>query len=77
MSAIGILTQIFREELDDDALTVTPGLAKSDLPTWDSLAHVRIIAAIEERFGFQFTLAQIEQVDTAGGLLAIIEANQA
>jgi acyl carrier protein len=77
MSDIDILGQIFREELDDDALVISPDLSREDLQTWDSLAHVRIIAAIEERFDFQFSLSEIEDVDTVGGLLAIIAAHRA
>lgn len=77
MNDLEALNAIFQEELDDPGLTITRDLSRDDLQTWDSLAHVRIIAAIEERFGFQFTLNQIEEANSVGALLDVVSANRA
>ena len=71
------LNQIFQEELDDPNLRITRDLSRDDLMSWDSLAHVRIVASIEDRFGFQFTLEQIEETSSVGELLDVIAAHQA
>jgi acyl carrier protein len=71
------LNTIFQEELDDPKLQVTLDLTQDDLQTWDSLAHVRIIASIEERFGFQFSLSQIEESTSVRALMDVIAAGQA
>lgn len=77
MDTLNALNTIFREELDDPRLQITPELSRDDLQTWDSLAHVRIIASIEERFGFQFSLSQIEEANSVSALMDIIAANAA
>lgn len=77
MEHLDALNTIFQEELDDPKLQITRELSRDDLQTWDSLAHVRIIASVEERFGFQFSLSQIEDVTTVSTLMDIIAANQA
>lgn len=77
MEIMTALNTIFQEELDDPHLQITRELSREDLQTWDSLAHVRIIASIEERFGFQFSLAEIEEATTVSALIDVIAANQA
>ena len=77
MENIDTLNQIFQEELDDPKLRITHDLSRDDLMSWDSLAHVRIVASIEDRFGFQFTLEQIEETSSVGELLDVIAAHQA
>lgn len=77
MTIFDTLTIIFQSELDGPKLALTPETSQEDIQTWDSLAHVRIIAAIEEEFGFQFSLAQIEEATSVRALLDIIAAHQA
>lgn len=66
------LTEVFREELDDPHLVIDHSTSQETLERWDSLAHVRIVAAVEERFEFNFTLSQIESVTSVGQILNII-----
>ena len=55
---------IFRSELDDDDLAIGIDTRQADLKAWDSLAHIRIISGIESKFDLQFTLAEIEQINS-------------
>jgi acyl carrier protein len=57
---------IFRSELDDDNLAIGIDTRQTDLKAWDSLAHIRIISGIESEFDFQFSLAEIEQINSVG-----------
>lgn len=77
MEILNALNTIFQEELDDPKLRITQEMSRDDLQTWDSLAHVRIIASIEDRFGFQFSLSQIEEATSVNALMDVIAANQA
>ena len=36
--------------------------------TWDSFNHLRLMTAIEEEFGVQFSMDEIESIETAGQL---------
>lgn len=56
------LQDIFRAELDDDDLAIGMETRQSDLKAWDSLAHIRLVSGIESEFGFQFNLAEIEEI---------------
>jgi acyl carrier protein len=55
---------IFRSELDDDNLAIGIDTRQADLKAWDSLAHIRIISGIESEFDLQFSLAEIEQINS-------------
>jgi acyl carrier protein len=77
VSILSSLNEIFREELDNPQLFISICTSRDSLQTWDSLAHVRIISSIEQRFGIQFNLAQIEDANSVSALLDVIVANQA
>jgi acyl carrier protein len=69
------LQQIFRDELDDDKLVIAETTAPDDIDGWDSLANIRIVAAVENAFGFEFDVEQIEAVKSVADLLAAINKN--
>jgi acyl carrier protein len=39
---------------------------------WDSMAHVRLILAIEERFGFQFSNRELGKMTNIGRMIDLI-----
>jgi acyl carrier protein len=55
------IQDVFRAELDDDTLAISLDTRQEDLKAWDSLAHIRLISALESEFDVQFTLAEIEE----------------
>lgn len=55
---------VFRSELDDDDLVIGIDTRQADLKAWDSLAHIRLISGIESEFDFQFSLAEIERINS-------------
>lgn len=67
------LTPIFREVFDDDALVPVPEMTAKDVDTWDSLAHIRLIVAVEGHFKITFTSAEISDFATVGDLVAKIK----
>ena len=48
----------------------------SDIPEWDSLNHVHIISAIEEEFGFRFSLDMMMDIETIKDAVKIVEDNK-
>jgi acyl carrier protein len=63
---------IFRSELDDDALIVGMETRQIDLKGWDSLAHIRLVSGIESEFDFQFNLTEIEQISSVRQFVDLI-----
>jgi len=66
------LQEIFRAELDDDDLRISLDTRQADLKGWDSLAHVRLVSAIESEFDFQFNLSEIEEINSVRQFVDLI-----
>lgn len=67
--ALTALQAVFQEVFDDDGLAIADGMAREDLPAWDSLGHIRLVAATEEAFGVSFTIEEIESMTDVGRIL--------
>ena len=65
--------EVFRAELDDDNLAVALDTRQQDLKAWDSLAHIRLVSGIESEFDIQFSLAEIEQVNSVQQFVDLIK----
>ena len=65
--------EVFRAELDDDNLAVALDTRQQDLKAWDSLAHIRLVSGIESEFDIQFSLAEIEQVNSVRQFVDLIK----
>jgi len=63
-SVMDRIREVFRSELDDDDLAINLDTSQEDILDWDSLAQVRLVAAIEREFGIEFDLSEIEQFIT-------------
>jgi acyl carrier protein len=67
------LRSIVADTLGIDPAAVTPQTSREDEPAWDSLNHLRLVSAVEEAFGVKLTMAEIQQIATAGELEARID----
>jgi len=50
------------EQLQLDPQAVIPSLAFGDVPEWDSIGHMALIAALEETFGIEVTADTISEL---------------
>ena len=67
------LTNVFHEVFDNDDINLSPKMTSNDLEEWDSLAHVRLIVAVEEAFGVRFAAGEGTVLKDVGHLVATIE----
>ena len=74
MSLLDRLQPIFRDVFEDPALRVTAESSALTVPGWDSLAHVNLIASVEEVFGVRFALGELQDLKCVGDLAALIES---
>ena len=58
--------QLFQEVFDDESLLVTPETTALDVEDWDSMMHVNLMIAVEQRFGVQFATAEIAALSQQG-----------
>jgi acyl carrier protein len=71
---LGVLTQIFRELFEDDKLVLRPEMTPKDVSGWDSTRMMNIILAIEEKFDFEMSSAEMDSLRSIGDIVAVIEA---
>lgn len=65
---------VVRDQLDDETITLTPATRADEVDGWDSLAHVRIMIAVEEEFGVRFQTSEITSLKNVGGLVGLVKA---
>jgi len=68
------ITDVVRDQLDDDDITLTQTTEANKIDGWDSLAHVRIMIAVEEEFGVRFQTSEITSLKNVGGLVALVRS---
>ena len=56
------LKQVIAETLQVPVETVADDSSPATLPQWDSLAHLNLVMALEQKFGVSFTLDEIIQL---------------
>lgn len=66
------LQEVFRRVFGDSQLTIRPATQAKDVPGWDSVTHLNLIVAIEQRFRVRFHLAEISGFRNVGGLEAAL-----
>ena len=74
-TADGVLARvqdIFRAELDDEDLQAGMETRQGDLKAWDSLAHIRLVSGIENEFDIQFSLTEIEQINSVRQFVELV-----
>jgi acyl carrier protein len=66
------LVQILRDLLDAPDLVVRPETTASDVPGWDSMKHIMIVMAVQEKFGIRLKPREIDRLRNVGDLAAAI-----
>lgn len=72
MELQGQLNQIFCEVFDDDDIRITPEMTANDVDGWDSLSHVNLIVAIENKFKITFSQKELLTFKKVGDLMESI-----
>jgi acyl carrier protein len=62
------LEEVFRDFFSDDDIVIRNEMIPGDLPGWDSLAHVSLLATIENAFGIQFSDEELDELSDLGQL---------
>ncbi|MCA9246771.1 MAG: acyl carrier protein [Planctomycetales bacterium] len=64
-----VIAELFKVEVQQLSDDTGPG----DLPAWDSLGHVALMARIQERFGTHIPVEDAIEVESIADLLEILE----
>ena len=66
------LNEVFQDVFDDDSITVDETTTANDSDDWDSLEHINLINAVEQKFGIKFDMGQIVTMKNVGEMANII-----
>ena len=66
------LNEVFQNVFDDEDITVDRDTTADDIEDWDSLEHIRLIAAGEREFGVKFTMKEVSSMKNVGEMIDII-----
>lgn len=71
-SLIQLLAEVFQEPVEQ----VSPDLSFGDLPGWDSLGHMNLLASLEARYDLEVDTDMIAELVTFQAIVNYIEAHQ-
>lgn len=66
------LNEIFVEVFDDNSIHLQESTTALDIEDWDSLAQITLVSTIEEHFGVELTLAEVNKLQNVGEFLDCI-----
>jgi acyl carrier protein len=66
------LVPIFKEVFGKEAIVISADTTAKDVEGWDSLAHMKLILAIEEHFAIRFKLREIVRFKKVGDVCRAI-----
>jgi acyl carrier protein len=67
------VNEIFKEELDNEEIVLTPESVADDVEEWNSLSHVFLMVAVEKHFKIRFTSKEIQSFTNVGALCQCIQ----
>jgi len=74
MTTMDELTQVFRQVFDDPTITLKPETTANDVEGWDSLSHVNLMMAVENRFNIRFSQKEVLSFKNVGDLARCVES---
>lgn len=66
------LTQIFRDNFDDNSIELRDGMTSADIEDWDSLEQINLVVAIQEEFGIRFNIDEVNSMKNVGEMVSFI-----
>jgi acyl carrier protein len=67
------LRTIFRDIFDDDMMSISESTSKMDIEDWDSVAHIKLVLAIEDEFGIRMSTEEVSTIKSVAGFMVAIQ----
>ena len=68
------LNTIFRDNFDDDDISLTDETSADDIEDWDSLEQINLVVAIQDAFGIKFNIDEVNAMKNVGEMADAILA---
>jgi acyl carrier protein len=66
------LNEVFRDVFDDESITVNDGTTANDIEDWDSLEHINLMVAVEDKFNIKFNMGEVNKFKDVGAMVDVI-----
>lgn len=67
-----MLDEVFQDVFDDESIHVTPETTADDIEDWDSLEHINLVVAVENKFGLKFNMSEVVKFKNVGEMVDVI-----
>lgn len=64
------LVAVFQDVFDQSDISLTPKTTANDVDGWDSIAHIRLMIAIEGEFSIKFDVGEFQEYRNVGDLVS-------
>lgn len=68
-----MLDEVFQDVFDDEEIHVTPETTANDIEDWDSLEHINLVVAVENKFGIKFNMNEVVSFKNVGEMVDVIK----
>lgn len=66
------LNEIFRNNFDDDSITLVDETSSSDIEDWDSLEQINLVVSIQDEFKVKFNIEEVNAMKNVGEMVDFI-----
>lgn len=66
------LDEVFQDVFDDETIHVNDETTADDIEDWDSLEHINLVVAIENKFDIKFNMNEVTSLENVGQMVDII-----
>jgi acyl carrier protein len=66
------LNEVFQDVFDDESITVNDATTANDIEDWDSLEHINLVVAVEQKFGIKFNMGEVNSFKDVGAMVDTI-----
>lgn len=73
MPTLEALERVFRDVFGSEEIVLNDNTTAADIAAWDSLGHINLMFALEERFGVQFEANQLAEFANVGELRRFLD----
>ena len=67
-----MLDEVFQDVFDDDSIHVTPETTADDIEDWDSLEHINLVVAVENKFHVKFKMSEVVGFRNVGDMVNVL-----
>lgn len=65
--------QIISEVFKIDESAVSDALTAKDIPAWDSMNYIMLIAELEKNFNISFSMDEVMSIESIGDMRRVVE----